>query len=131
MKGVVDEINVGAYGRDQWKLLDDFDWYGITVPEGFITDFASIPTAFRWYINPVGIIRPAALVHDYLYSKIGKVNKQEYTRKACDEIFLSIMERIKMKWFKRMSAYRAVRIGGWVGWNRRKKELEDESKSNP
>jgi len=125
MKGVIDDIKVEAYGVDEWKVLEEFDWYGITVPVGFITDFASIPTLLRSFINPVGRIRPAALVHDYIYSKTGILHDRTLTRKECDKEFLKIMKVVKMNWFKSRLAYRGVRIGGWVGWNRRKNELTD------
>ncbi len=127
LKGVVDHISVETYGDDEWITTEPFEWYGIIVPKGFITDFASIPRFMRWYINPVGKIRPAALVHDYLYSRIGCVTidgiKEVFTRKDCDDEFLEIMREIGMKYLKRNIAYRGVRVGGWKGWNRRRKEL--------
>jgi len=98
MKGVIDDIKVEAYGIDEWIVLEEFDWYGITVPIGFVTDFASIPVLLRSLINPVGKIRPAALVHDYLYSILGKLKDRTLTRKDCDKEFLKIMKVVKMNY---------------------------------
>lgn len=123
MKGVVDDIIVKAVGDDRWQLMEPFDWYGITVPAGFITDFASIPRPFRNWINPVGRIKPAALVHDYLYHLKGHYidatdTEFNYSRKAVDDIFLAIMKRVGVSWTKRRAAYTAVRLFGWHWWNR-------------
>lgn len=116
MKGVIDDIRVESHGDDQWKLLEDFDWYGITVPKGFITDFASIPRAFWSILNPVGKIKPAALVHDFIYSKRGKLDDRTLSRKDCDKIFLKIMKTVGLSWFKRTTAYNAVRVFGGFAW---------------
>lgn len=123
MKGVIDQIKLETYGDAKWRLTEPFDWYGITVPEGFITDFASIPPPARVLINPVGKIRTAALVHDYLYSLQGRyVNPASalrvYSRAMVDEIFLDIMRLKRMSWWKRQAAYRLVRMFGWIFWNK-------------
>lgn len=74
MKGVVDNIDVRAIGdTDEWMLLDDFEFFGIKVEKGFVTDFASIPKPVRFWLNPVGKIRPASLIHDKLYNLRGKL----------------------------------------------------------
>lgn len=39
----------------------------ITVPDGFVTDLASIPRWLHWLVNPFDpATAPAAIVHDYL-----------------------------------------------------------------
>jgi len=121
MKGVVDSIIVRSVGDRTWELMEPFEWYGIIVPAGFITDFASIPRPFWSFINPAGRVKPASIPHDFLYSRQGKLDHTTLTRKRCDQIFLEIMVVIKMKWIKRHLAYRAVRIFGWISWNRREK----------
>lgn len=123
MKGVIDSIKVETYGDVRWRLTEPFDWYGITVPEGFITDFASIPAPARAIINPVGKIRTGALIHDYLYSLKGRyVNSRGteiiYSRKQVDGIFRSIMKRKEMPWWKRFAAHGLVRMFGGIFWNK-------------
>lgn len=126
MKRVLDDIITKALpDGKKYLLLDDFKYHVgsdnsneiIVVPNGFVTDFASVPR-FAWSIvPPTGKIKPAALVHDYLYSKRGKyAPNQRYTRKKCDKIFLEIMNVVGMNWFERHTAYRAVRMFGWIPW---------------
>lgn len=128
MKRVVDPIRVEAIpDSDEWVLLEDFKWHVgsynsdevIIVPKGFKTDFASIPAPVKAFINPVGKIKPAALVHDYLYHLRGKYLNKTYTRGNADKIFLEIMEAVQVKWLQRRAAYRGVRLGGWIYWNRK------------
>ena len=53
----------------------------ITVPEGFSTDFASVPRVPVVYVLYANRGRKPAVVHDYLY-RIGKA-----TRAICDAVF--------------------------------------------
>lgn len=41
----------------------------ITVPEGYVTDFASIPLPVRWLIPQAGHSAKAATLHDYLLAR--------------------------------------------------------------
>jgi len=118
MKGVIDDIQVKPVGDITWELLEDFEWHGLVVPKGFITDWASIPRPFWSIINPAGRIKSASLVHDYAYSVKGVFpNYPRHTRRQCDGIFMDIMIVVGMSWFKRTMAYQAVRIFGWIAWN--------------
>lgn len=78
----------------------------ITVPAGFVTDFASVPQLFWNLIPPYGKYTCAAVVHDYLYV-LG-----EGTKLAADQVFLEAMELLGVPWYKRRSMYRAVRLFG-------------------
>jgi hypothetical protein len=75
----------------------------IIVPEGFITDLASIPRVFRILFVKNGKHRAAAIVHDYLC-------RQEFNRVLADKIFLEAMKVSKVGRFKRYAMYYAVRI---------------------
>lgn len=97
-----------------WKLVESFDYHVgtypsedvITVPAGFITDFASIPR-FLWAIYPpTGRWGKAAVVHDYLY-RTGVRPRLE-----CDAIFLEAMTVLGVPYARRMAMYWAVRLGG-------------------
>lgn len=88
------------------------------VESGFITDFASIPRFFRRIIAVNGPHRLAAVLHDYLYFKKGKVNGHpQLSRGTCDRIFFEAMKTLKVPMWQRHAMYRAVRLGGWVYWN--------------
>lgn len=115
-KLIVTPLPDGKY----WELLQDFKYKGITVPKGFKTDMASVPWLFRRLFPPAtGKYREAAVVHDYLYFK------QLIPRKDCDRVFLEHMAELGVIWYKRMPIYWAVRVGGFVGWNNRKKALKE------
>lgn len=109
-----------------FRLCDDLVYqsdlvsFEIVVPKGFETDFASIPRLLR-FIYPVnGRHRCAAVVHDYLYYKAGRIvvdgTAISYTRKQADLIFLEAMKSLGVRWTQRKSMYRGVRLGGWKHW---------------
>lgn len=105
-----------------WTLLEPYQTYVcgnylIRVPKGFQTDFASIPRLFWRVCPPWDKHLPAALVHDYLYYT------GEKSRKWADLVFLEMMERCQVSWWKRRTMYRAVRLCAWAAWkNHRKRD---------
>ena len=80
----------------------------IAVPNGFLTDGASVPRIFWSLFSPFGDYFGAALVHDYLYS----TGNRKFSRRESDRIFLEAMEDAGVSWIKRQTIYRAVRLGG-------------------
>ena len=90
----------------------------ITVPAGFLTDGASVPRIFWNIFSPFGSCFPAALIHDYLYSK---ASSPEWVidRDMVDGIFLAAMKDVGVGWLTRHVIYRAVRLGGWVSYKKR------------
>lgn len=97
----------------------------IIVPAGFDTDLASVPRVPLMYWLVGGKANYAATIHDYLYSSGGMVAYQEINRKLADDIFLEGMtiKNDPDKEWKRKSMYRAVRLFGWLPYNRAKKQL--------
>jgi len=103
-----------------WTLEEDFEYYTdllgnriyITVPSGFITDFASIPKIFHSFIEDKDKYNKAAVVHDWLY------NSRIYDRKTADKIFLEAMTVLNIHPIKRHIFYFAVRLFGWIRWRR-------------
>ena len=97
----------------------------ITVPEGYITDLASVPR-FCWiFIAPFDVAR-AAVIHDILYEKINvafkakKLHKISPYRRIADKVFLEGMKSAfpnQPNW-KIYACYYAVR---WFGWSAIKK----------
>jgi hypothetical protein len=111
------EVAVRAYhGRPgYWRTLDIVDYETpekeiITVPRGFVTDFASIPRVFWNVLPPFGRYTAAAVIHDYLYFK------QDRERLHADLIFLWAMQELQVERWKRHSMYQAVRIFGQRPW---------------
>ena len=51
----------------------------VVVPEGYVTDFASIPGFVQWLIQPFGKHSEAAVIHDWLYTLGTRGDKIVYT----------------------------------------------------
>jgi hypothetical protein len=88
----------------------------IEVPAGFHTDGASIPRVFWNILSPFGDYFPAALVHDFMYSK---ASKWLTTREQADLIFLDAMYDVGVGWLTRHTIHRAVRLAGWASYKQK------------
>ena len=96
----------------------------ITVPAGFVTDFASVPRAL-WAIEPpLGDAGKAAVLHDWLYET------GERSRADADAIFLEAMAVLEVEWWKRRLIYRAVRVFGTGGYKERRLEAQPPEAPN-
>lgn len=82
----------------------------VVVPEGFVTDFASIPRPLWSLYPPTGLYAPAAVVHDYLY------RTKETSRGTADSIFLHAMTDLGVRRTARWTIYLAVRAFGWIAY---------------
>ena len=82
----------------------------ITVPVGFVTDFASIPQALQSIIRANGPYILPAVVHDYLYWK------QACTREQADKVLLLGMIENQVREIHRIAIHDAVRIAGGFAW---------------
>ncbi|MDH5178598.1 MAG: DUF1353 domain-containing protein [Gammaproteobacteria bacterium] len=99
----------------------------IVIPQGFVTDFASIPRIF-WTVFPRhGEYTTAAIVHDYLYWT------QRCTREQADDLFERAMQDAEVSTASRYAIYGAVRLGGGSAWdeNARLQTEEGESRIVP
>jgi len=94
----------------------------IEIESGFDTDYASVPRIFWSIYPPDGDYTPAAFVHDalYFYGTAG-VGRPVITRAQADAALLEGMVALGIPWLTRRVIYRAVRLGGWVAWNRNAK----------
>jgi hypothetical protein len=106
-KLIVEKLDDGK----NWRVVRQFIYTTkagrhITVPAGFVTDFASIPRGLWNIFPPTGKYGHAAVVHDYLY------RQTTLSRNECDKIFLEAMEDLQVGWFTRRLIYRAVRLFG-------------------
>jgi hypothetical protein len=84
------------------KLLDRL----VIVPEGYVTDFASVPRAPFTYWLFGGIGDEAAVVHDFAYEK-GLV-----PREVADALYLEALEACGVPAWRRRSMWAAVRVFG-------------------
>jgi len=144
----VEEVpGVSRGGRSCVRLLECLEYHVghpdspevITVPAGFVTDFASIPWGLWNLFPPFGPWARPAIIHDFLYETRGEgwwqpegANRQKwitgpirtdfaapiYLRYEADAIFLEAMTVVEPpvpKW-RRTLMYQAVRMGGAKGW---------------
>jgi hypothetical protein len=105
-------------GRNRFALLTAFEFGGITVPEGFITDLDSVPRIPVFYLVFKGRTTKAAIVHDYLYAS-------GVDRKNADKAFLQLMELENVRRRYRLPIFTAVRIFG--GYRYRQKTTGSNS----
>lgn len=97
-----------------WILVWDLVWHGtredFTVPQGFSTDFASVPRLFWGLFPPYGRHTRAAVVHDWLYHT-GRVSRAD-----ADGIFRRIMRECGVGRARRWIMYLALRLFGRHAW---------------
>ena len=91
----------------------------VTVPVGFVSDFASSPFFVWSLIPPWGRYSKAAVLHDYCYS----INL--HSRKWSDDLFLEAMLVLEVPRWKALLLYWAVRLGGWLPWWQHQRRLRE------
>lgn len=82
----------------------------ITVPAGFVTDYASIPEALWSLYSPHDQYSRAAIVHDYLYWS------QLCTREQADNLFMIAMKESEVPKNMRDFVYAGVHLFGGSSW---------------
>lgn len=83
---------------------------GITVPAGFVTDYASIPERLWSLYSPHDQYSRAAIVHDYLYWS------QLCTRPQADNLFMIAMKESGVPENTRQNVYAGVHLFGKASW---------------
>jgi len=99
---ILDFIN----GKPIARLTKPMVYFGWCVPEGFTTDFASIPRWLWSFLPPIGIYAQPAVLHDYLYT-MGCVSRAE-----ADLTFYEAMKFENVNFATRCLMYLAVRLFG-------------------
>ena len=91
----------------------DIDGFGrVTVPNGFRTDFASVPVGFRWLVPVVGRFGWASVVHDWLYSC------PAIERREADMVFRRALLALQIRPWRRFLLWMGVRLFGWIRYRR-------------
>ena len=91
------------------------EFQAVTVPVGFVTDFASIPRFFWSALRPDGNYAYAAVVHDYLYWE------QSRPKEIADKIFQLAMEDFRINRLTITALYEAVSLFGGPAWEENRK----------
>lgn len=103
--------------------IETFVWFDagiefrIVVPEGFVSDGASIPRCFWWLVGPP--IRSnhliPAVTHDYLCKQA--TSYQE--RILGDAVFRMLLKDYEVPIWKRLVMYAGVRVQGLITWSKK------------
>ena len=88
----------------------------ISIPKGFVTDFASVPPSLRVFFPKLGKYLQAAIVHDYLYWN------QSCTKVQADNIFYYAMKESDVSIIDKFAFYQAVDKVGKGAWENNKKD---------
>ncbi|MCX7128071.1 DUF1353 domain-containing protein [Aeromonas sp.] len=105
---------------NEWRLAKDLlidinePRIRLYIPEGFITDLASVPRAIWSFVPPYGLHTRAAVIHDWLYR-----SKLQITRAEADKVFLEIMQQDEVDPVLAKLMYRAVRMFGSASYKAR------------
>ena len=113
-------------GCKLWRLVEDLHvmFYGIEIfiPEGTVTDFASVPKWMKPLFPDSAICSVASIVHDRLYQR-GVTSKW-----MADAIFFSMLkyEPQPVGWLCRSAMWIGVWAFGWLAWwSHRRRERKD------
>lgn len=107
---------VEKVGKRLWKTYRGFRYYigeegsgdFIDVPNGYVTDFASIPRVFWRFLPPDGEYTQAAVLHDYLCD----TRPEGVPSKKAHHIFHEAMLVLGVNRFTASLMYRAVSLFG-------------------
>jgi len=137
MDKFVTELRIQFYrGKNEAVLLDELIYEHkklgtIVVPRGFVTDFASVPNFLQSLVQSVGILRDAAVLHDFLYKNHGffrwsgnEIIIVKLSKSKCDLIFFQAMKSTNVPAIKRQMAYAGVAVGGFNSWRKCGKKLK-------
>lgn len=110
-----DDLVVENVSNRKWKVIAPLTYMfsvdgieqAITVPVGYVTDFASVPRLFWVLFPPDGKYTKAAVIHDYLCDNPKKFT---HTRKQTDYIFLTAMLESGVSRLKSFILFSAVRF---------------------
>ena len=98
----------------RWRLVEPFEYHVgqypsddvVLVPQGYVTDFASIPRIFWRILPPWGKYGKAAVVHDYLCDSKDRPSPEVH------RIFYEAMGSLGVAPWKRRVMWAAVRCCG-------------------
>jgi hypothetical protein len=111
-------LSVTRFADAFWYLSQPIDWSPnagqalppVSVPKGFVTDFASIPRALWTSLPRDGDYVWAAVVHDYLYWF------QTTTKEIADSVLKAAMVDFDIPALTRTAIYQGVNLGGASSW---------------
>ena len=107
-----------------WELVDDWEVtvedLTVLISAGFTFDLASIPRIL-WVVPgfaPFELSTAAPLLHDFLYKHKGfpEAGDLSVSRRQADRFFRILMKEEGVGRVRRLLAWLAVRVGGYLSW---------------
>jgi hypothetical protein len=120
MSRFTDPVWLEPFGDDDWIVRRESAWEVghvgsrefVVIPEGFVSDLASVPNLLRWLIPSYGRHTQAAVLHDRLY----RHDDHDYTRSQSDRMFYEAMLALGVWKPRAWIMWLAVRVGGRWAW---------------
>ena len=115
------KLRVEQVTEDDWVLLEPLVYSSellgrkVTVPAGFVTDFASVPRLpfIYWFAGDTA--KAPAVLHDWFY----RTNTEDITRATADALLAEAME-VRGYWkIRSWLMWAGVRIGGYWSYDTR------------
>ncbi len=108
--------DASADKRGTWKLIAPLVYFSdlagtITVPGGFVTDFASVPRLPIAFLLAGDTGHAAAVIHDFLYTS------HQVRRETADAVFKEALLVGGEPGWRAWLMWAAVRIGGGGPWD--------------
>lgn len=127
-------LQLEAYTDSTFKLINPLVYEGsdedFRLPAGFVTDFATVPSALTWLIPTYGKYTKAAVVHDFLCDRLNRehagnrlkpriVVNPPASGRDTDGIFRRIMRELEVPFPRRWLMWCGVRWGALANPARR------------
>ena len=126
-KGFWGALKLWVFGTRHWEVVKDFHYsfsgVDFVIPKGFKFDGASVPKFLAQFLSPVGVLLIGGLILDYGYKYETLLKKDgtdigKKSQKWMDGVFRDINIEINGFYFLNYLSYWALRLGGWVAWNK-------------
>jgi hypothetical protein len=116
------KLRVEQMNEDDWILLEPLRYYSaildreVVVPQGFVTDFQSVPRLpiIYWYTGNKA--QAAGVIHDWFY----RTNTEDITRATSDAILAEAMEALGYWKIRSWFVWAGVRVGGYWSYDERR-----------
>lgn len=120
-------VRVEQLDAIRWRVIEEIRYVGerdeFIVPEGYITDFATVPRIAVWLIPRFGLYTPAAILHDFLLTNClesGRISSPD-----ADGLFRRAMKDLGVPPLRRWAMWCGVRWGALFNAKRREDWMED------
>lgn len=118
---------VAPAGAGRWYLTEPLVYQGarkkFTVPEGFVTDFASVPGFMLWLIPRDGLHTMSAILHDWCCTE--GIRSGAISSRDADGLFRRCLREAGVPPIRRWLMWAGVRLGALGNPLRRPGSLRD------